>query len=168
MVDLESIIQDTKYMYYENTHTSIVTLVDTYGRQYTGVAMLADEDEDMASEYTGQSIAETRAFIEFYKRWISCELKPQLRALEQLYYSMDRSKKYNGGHYEAYMLNRAIKRTKEDIVSCKEAIDNLKNYLSFYIEEKEKLYQRIRSNNKIKELLEEDTNYQPDDLADID
>ena len=76
MVDLESIIQDTKYMYYENTHTSIVTLVDTYGRQYTGIAMLADEDEDMASEYTGQSIAETRAFIEFYKRWISCELKP--------------------------------------------------------------------------------------------
>lgn len=53
MVDLESIIQDTKYMYYENTHTSIVTLVDTYGRQYTGVALLADEDEDMASEYTG-------------------------------------------------------------------------------------------------------------------
>ena len=32
MVDTDSIIRDIKYMYYENTGTSIVTLVDQYGR----------------------------------------------------------------------------------------------------------------------------------------
>ena len=41
-------------------------------------------------------------------------------------------------------------------------------YVNFYIEEKEHLYQKIRSDRKIKELLEEDTSNQPDDLADID
>ena len=168
MVDLDSIIKDTKYMYYDKTGTAIVTLIDQYNRQYTGVAILADEDEDMKSEYTGYSIAENRAFIEFYMRWINCELKPQLRALRQLYYSMNRSKKYYAGHYEAYMLNRAIKRIEDDIDYCRECINNLKDYVNFYIEEKEHLYQRIRSDKKIKELLEEDTSNQPDDLADID
>ena len=168
MVDTESIIRDIKYMYYENTGTSIVTLVDQYGRQYTGIAAVADDDDDMKSEYTGYTIAETRAFIEFYQRWIHCELKPQLRAQKQLYYSMNRSKKYHPGHYEAYMLNRSIKRIEADIEHCRQCISNLKEYVNFYIEEKEHLYQRIRSDNKIKELLNEDTSNQPDDLVDID
>ncbi len=168
MIDLESIILDTKYMYYETTGTSIVTLIDHYGRHYTGIACVADQDVDMQSEYTGYTIAENRAFIDFYKKWISCELKPQLRALKQLYYSMNRSKKYYDGHYEAYMLLRAIKRTKSDIAYCKDCIQNLKEYVDFYIKEKDHLYERIRSNNKIKELLEEDTSEQPIDLADID
>ena len=47
----------------KETGVSIVTLSDRYGR-YTGVAILHPDDKNNASEYTGCSIAEQRAWIQ--------------------------------------------------------------------------------------------------------
>ena len=84
MIDLESIILDTKYMYYETTGTSIVTLIDHYGRHYTGIACVADQDVDMQSEYTGYTIADNRAFIDFYKKWNERLLQKESKSTKEL------------------------------------------------------------------------------------
>ena len=61
-------------------------------------------DQDMMSEKTGCEIANRRAEIMVLKGYVKNELKPRLRALKQLYYSMNRSKYFNEKSYENKML----------------------------------------------------------------
>ena len=60
----------------------------------------------MLSEKTGNEIAYSRALIEAYNYRRNCIIKPGLKALNQLYYSMKHSKKFNKKSYEMKMLYR--------------------------------------------------------------
>lgn len=128
-----------------------------YYNQYTftGEAQCHPDDKDMMSKLTGQTIAEFRATIKYLRFVRDCELRPQLKSLKQLYYSMKHSKHYNKKSYEAKMLYRQIRFLEEDIDVVNIELDNLKQSLKEYIVLKEKDHQQIRAfYEKRKQLAE--------------
>lgn len=104
----------------------------------------------MESEKTGCEIAFRRAKIEALKGYRD-ELKIKLKTLQQLYYSMNMSNKFNENSYENKMLQRQIRILKFDLDTTKEIIVNEKQNLKEYIKEKNNFYNTIRSKrNKAK------------------
>lgn len=88
----------------ENIGLASCTLTDTYDRKYIGTSICHPDDLDMMNEKTGCEIAHRRAEIMMLKGYVKNELKPRLRALKQLYYSMNRSQYFNEKSYENKML----------------------------------------------------------------
>lgn len=157
MINMADYIKETNYLYDPDSGIAQVILTDCHGRLYSGIAICAEQDNDMKAEYTGYTIAEKRAWISFYKGWLRNEIKPQLRALRQLYFSMNRSKSYNDGHYEAYMLRRMIFRLEQQWTDLEGDISRMQLDLRDYIDNKDKLYKAIRA----KRILESETDFDP-------
>ena len=99
----------------------------------------------MMSKLTGQTIAEFRATLQYLRHIRDNELQPQLKSLYQLYYSMNRSSKFNPKSYEAKMLYSQIQNLENDLVAIKENIATLSQDLKRYINDKEKSHQLIRN-----------------------
>ena len=157
MINMADYIKETNYLYDPDSGIAQVILTDCHGRLYSGIAICAEQDNDMKAEYTGYTIAEKRAWINFYKGWLRYEIKPQLRALKQLYYSMNRSKRFYAGHYEAFMLKRSIHRLEKQLTDMEDNISYMQLDLRDYIDNKDKLYKAIRA----KRILEEDIDFNP-------
>ena len=114
---------------------------------FTGFANCHPEDSDMCSEKTGCEIALRRAKINALKDYRN-EVKVRLSALNQLYYSMNRSKYFNKKSYENKMLQRQIRLTNFDLDTVKEMIVSEQQSLKSYIDEKEKFYNKTRLRRK--------------------
>ena len=112
-----------------------------------GIAQCADKDRDMISERTGAHIAEARARINLLQNYKNNELRPGLKALEHLRSTMTQSKKHNPESYERKRLNIEIRNFQKDIEDINRSIDFEKKRLQLYINEKDKIYQRIREND---------------------
>lgn len=119
------------------------TLYSKYGK-FTGVAKCHPDDFDMESEKVGCEIAYTRAAIDSLKYERDCIIKPSLKALRQLYYSMKHSKKFNPKSYETKMLRRQIQNWEFDLATVNNMIATERKILKDYIDTKEILYQGIR------------------------
>ena len=113
--------------------------------EFLGTACCHEDDADMMSKLTGQTIAEFRATLQYLRHIRDNELRPQLKSLYQLYYSMNRSTKFNPKSYESKMLYSQIQNLENDLATIKENIAVLKQDLKQYIEDKEKSHQLIRS-----------------------
>lgn len=87
----------------EQNHQALCIIEDNKGRLFIGTATCHEDDIDMVSCRTGEEIAYRRAKIENLKT-IKADLKLQISALNQLYYSMNTSKKFNSKSYENRML----------------------------------------------------------------
>jgi hypothetical protein len=98
----------------------------------------------MCGEKTGCEIAFRRAKINALKVYRD-ELKVSLKTLNQLYYTMNKSNKFNEKSYENKMLQRQINRISFDLTTIKETINDERKSLKEYLEEKEKFYVKIRS-----------------------
>ena len=107
---------------------------------FVGDAFCAEEDEDMKSEKVGLEIAEKRAFLDFFKHCRDNEIKPKLAVLNQLYYSMKDSKKFNPQSYEAKMLKRQIHIQEDSLRGIKELIRTYRYDIKRLIDSKEELY----------------------------
>lgn len=116
---------------------------DKDGNIIYGIAKCHPDDMDMANEKTGCNFAYKRAYIKVLQAYKK-ELKIQLGALNQLYYSMNRSKYFNPKSYENKMLQRQIRQRQEDISYVNDSIKNAKDELNYIIKEKDKFYQGIR------------------------
>lgn len=114
---------------------------------FTGFANCHPEDNDMCSEKTGCEIALRRAKINALKDYRN-EVKIRLSALNQLYYSMNRSKYFNKKSYENKMLQRQIRLTNFDLDTVKEMIVSEQQSLKSYIDEKDKFYNKTRLRRK--------------------
>lgn len=114
-------------------------------RKYIGEAICHTDDEDMMNEKTGCEIAIRRAKIKALKEK-KRDLKLQLSSLNQLYYSMNRSKKFNPKSYENRMLQRQIQLINFDLETFKQMIVVEEQNLLTYLKEKEKFYKHIRHN----------------------
>lgn len=121
-----------------------------------GMAECAPEDKDMISERTGARIAEIRAQINLLQNYKNRELYPKLKGLKHLKATMVNSSRFNPDSYEAKRLDKEIKNIELEISDIYDAILYSKQHLYNYINDKEKLYQRIRSKS-IKPYKEEDT-----------
>ena len=134
------------------------TLTDIYDRKYIGTSICHPDDLDMMSEKTGCEIANRRAEIMMLKGYVKNELKPRLRALKQLYYSMNRSQYFNEKSYENKMLQSQIHVVKNELDTTNEIIAELEYDLSRYLDEKNEFYKKIRRHRKIESLLQKDVN----------
>ncbi len=112
---------------------------------FTGLAQCHPDDIDMASEKTGCEIAFKRAKINALREYRD-ELKASLKALNQFYYSINKSKQFNEKSYENRMLQRQIRTINFDLATTKEIIASEQQNLRQYIEEKDKFYVKIRKN----------------------
>ena len=117
---------------------------DNKGNIFMGTATCHPQDFDMASEKTGCEIAHRRALINLLRAKRD-ELKIQLKALNQLYYSMNRSKFFNQNSYENRMLQRQIYLIKKDLTTIKEMLVVEQQDLRDYIKSKDLFYNKIRS-----------------------
>lgn len=128
---------------YENGITECYIEYDNYIA--LGIAKCHPDDADMQNENTGCEIALRRATIMLYRHYRDL-LKAQLQALNQLYYSMNKSKRFNPDSYENIMLQRQINIIKTDLDTIKEMIIETQKSLQEYIRLKNDFYIAIRKN----------------------
>ena len=117
---------------------------------FTGYATCHPDDEDMKSQMMGLTIAESRATLNYLRHVRDNDLRPQLKSLKQLMYSIVHSKQYNRKSYEVRMLYRHIQMLEEDLKNITEDISRIKFFLWRYMREKEELHQTIREKRKAK------------------
>ena len=120
-------------------------------QEFIGMAICHPDDRDMQSKLTGQNIAEFRALIQAWRYKRDCELRPQLRALNQLYYSMNRSKYFDPTSYETKMLYRQINNIKNELEAVKIEIKVLTDDLKNYINIKEIYHNTVRERREAKD-----------------
>ena len=116
-------------------------------RVWIGMAECHEDDFDMKNEKTGCEIAFRRARIKALKEK-KRDLKLQLSALNQAYYSMNRSKHFNPKSYENRMLRRQIHLIESDLNTFKDMIATEEQNLITYLKEKDKFYKHIRYNRE--------------------
>ena len=140
-------MENIRFDWDENTGQSVCTIFDK-GKIYQGFAWCREEDKDMQSRLTGQTIAEYRAHIAQLKGMRDNEIKPGLAALKQAKYSMNQSKYFNEASYEYRMLEQQIKNLEEDLIFTKNMITLHKARLKQYMNDKADFYERIRKNRQ--------------------
>ena len=133
------------FHYDKETGCSTCVIETKYGK-FSGTACCHPDDMDMASEKVGCEIAYSRAAIDSLKYERDNVIKPSLKALKQLYYSMNRSKKFNPKSYEYKMLKRQIECWEFDLDVINDMINTERTWIRDYINTKEALYQNIRAN----------------------
>ena len=114
---------------------------------FCGMASCHPDDQDMMSEKTGYEIAYRRAKIKSL-RYYRNTLKLQLKALKQLYYSMNQSTHFNPKSYENKMLQRQIRMIEFDLTMVKEMLTSEELRLREYLAEKDKFYVAVRRRRK--------------------
>ena len=112
---------------------------------FYGEAKCHPDDYDMCSEKTGCEIALNRAYIKLLKHYRNT-LKERLAALNQLYYSINKSNKFNEKSYENKMLQRQIRLIEFDLETIKELIAEEQIKLKEYINSKDAFYKTVRKN----------------------
>ena len=133
------------FVWDEHSGTAICTLYDKQsGKTYIGTANCHPDDSDFMSEKTGCDIAFRRAKIEFL-RGLRDEQKCQLRALNHVYHTMNRSTHFNPKSYENKMLQRHIRSIEFDLATTKEMLAGELQGLKYIIDEKDKFYKRTRA-----------------------
>lgn len=126
---------------------ALCIIEDSEGHLFIGTATCHKDDKDMMSRRTGEEIAYRRAKIENLK-FIKSNLKLQLKALNQLYYSMNQSKNFNIKSYENKMLQRQIRAKDFDLTTIKEMLITEQQNLRTFLKEKNEFYNKIRSNRQ--------------------
>lgn len=142
---MKLIKQEPLFSFDPTTGEATCILQDKEGNIIYGIAQCHPHDMDMISEKTGCNYAYSRAYIKVLQKYKK-ELKIKLSALNQLYYSMNRSKHFNEKSYENKMLQRQIKMLKEDIEYTNILIGDERSILKQTIDEKDKFYKRVRDN----------------------
>lgn len=120
------------------------TIIDNQGRKFIGIAKCHPDDLDFNSELTGCTIASYRSMIKYLKSVKRDIIQPELNALKQLYYSMNKSKKFNPKSYENIMLQRQIHLKEEDLATIEEELARIEQELTSYISKKDITYKKWR------------------------
>lgn len=131
----------------EETGTAYCILTDYQTRFYSGMAQCHPDDADMKSKKTGEEIAFKRAKINALRGYRD-ELKIKLKTLNELYYSINQSNKFNSKSYETKMLLRKIRLTTFDLATVRDMITVEQQSLNSLIQKKEEFYNKVRSNRR--------------------
>ena len=136
-------------IYEWDPETGVATCIIINGnRTHIGIAQCRPEDRDMMGEKTGCTIAEMRAEIDYLKSVRDDDIKPTLQAYKTLYYSINQSKRFNPDSYETHMLMKEIAHYTADLELINGMIDNARNDLATYIDQKAKTWEKIRKNRQ--------------------
>ena len=127
---------------------------DKQGHIFIGTATCHDADQDMKSRRTGEEIAYRRARIE-QMRYIRENVKLELQTLNQLYYSMKHSTRFNPNSYENKMLQRQIRGKTFDLDTIKEMLATERENLKNMLQEKDKFYNQVRAHRSKAKTIQE-------------
>ena len=136
------------YEWNEDAGIAECAYVDNMNRTFSGVAMCHPEDKDIMSWRNGYSIAEYRARIAYAKTKRD-DAKIALDALNQLYYSVKHSSKYNEKDYMAKMLQRQIQLRKDEYDGLRGYLKQLKYDFKWYMNKMDEInakYRKYRDN----------------------
>ena len=114
--------------------------------QGIGIAECHPDDYPYISKLTGGIIAEYRAEIDLLKKINNYEIKPGIAALKHVYCTMRHSKRYNEKSYEAIRLKKELAHLMDELEENKKAIQDIRNNLNKYLEDKDKLHKRSKIN----------------------
>lgn len=103
---------------------------------FTGYAFSHPNDEDLANEKTGLTIAEMRAEIKLYKHIRDCEVIPAYKCLKHLNHIIGQGE-HNKKNRETRLLYREMIRLEKEIIVYTEEIKKINAKIKSYIEEKE-------------------------------
>lgn len=133
--------------YFDEESGQSLCIIRTKTKTYIGSATCLEADRDMMSEKVGCEIAYHRAAINSLIDYRDT-LKAELSGLKKYYYSVCQSKHFDKNSYMARMLKRQIYMREDDIKTAQKLILDEKNQLKQYLEDKTKLYKKIRSYRK--------------------
>lgn len=139
------------FNYNPETGITTCTIEDNEHNLYIGTATCHEQDRDMMNEKVGCEIALAKAAMKFYKGLIK-RTRHELAGLNQLFFSINKSGRYNHDAYESIMLRKLIEHKEDDINAYKEVIGSLKYDLAVYTGTKEALYKKLRLLRREKEL----------------
>ena len=115
---------------------------------FTGKAKCHPDDLDMESERTGLTIAEARACIKMKKFIRRHEIKPIIDAYNHMLKNIQSSSKHNPKAYESCMIRSQINHWENKLFELSADIADEEKYLNEYIEQKDKLYRKLRARNQ--------------------
>ena len=133
--------QNITYSYNDSGYTRCDIIYKN--KTFTGHAYCLDVDKDFQSEKTGCFIAERKAFIKKLK-FIKSELAAALSVLENFEKTLESCKEYNAKNFEAKRLRKEIYLKRKELKEIETAIKDEQDYLTYYIQNKDKFYQRQR------------------------
>ena len=121
----------------ENKDTGVITCtIEGSGIIVTAQAKCHPEDKPYYSTTFGNELAYARAEIKYCKKFIRNIYAPQLQTLKHIHHILYSSDKYNEASRR--LLLRQIQLTRRDIEVVKEVIATLEQYVTGYINQKEK------------------------------
>lgn len=111
-------------------------------KTFIGTAQCHPDDEDVASERVGAIIAESRAAIKYFQ-YLKEKTKHQIEILYHIlsYRNTERTK-------EQKRIYKLYTNLKNDLIQYDERIKLEKQLLIQYLNEKDKIFQKIRENKK--------------------
>ena len=113
-----------------------------------GKAHCHPDDQDMESERTGLTIAEAREYIKLKKFQKRFEIEPVVNALRHMVNNIQSSTHYNARAYESCMMRSQYAHWVEKLAEIKTDIADEEKYLKEYIDQKDKLYRKLRARNQ--------------------
>ena len=122
-------------------------IIETKNKTFVGTAYCAESDRDMMSEKVGCEIAYRRAIIKCLNSHKD-ELKIKIAALQEYYYTMNKSKYFDKTSYPIRRLNRQIELLTDELETTKELVKKEQDFLKHYMEDKAEFYTKIRNNRK--------------------
>ena len=115
---------------------------------FVGYAHCHDDDKDMESERTGLTIAEARAHIQLKKFQKRFEIEPIVNAYRHTLKNIQSSTHHNPRTYESCMLRSQLAHWENKLAEIKADIADEEKYLKEYIDQKDKLYHKLRARNQ--------------------
>lgn len=115
---------------------------------FFGKAECHPDDMDMESQRTGLTIAEARAHIQMLKFIKRHEIQPVIDSYNHLLKNIQSSKKHNPRAYESCMIRSQLAHWENKLKEITNDIKDEEKYLKEYIDQKDKLYRRLRARNK--------------------
>ena len=115
---------------------------------FKGCAKCHPKDRDVESERTGLTIAEARAHIRLLKAKKKYEIQPKIDVLRHLLTNIQSSKNHNPKAYESCMLRSQLAHWEGQLTEINADIADEEKYLKEYIDQKDKLYRKLRARNQ--------------------
>ena len=137
----------TEYQYNEHNGNSYF-YIEYNGLSMCGQSKCHPDDADMMSERTGLTIAEARAHIQLLKAKKKYEIQPKIDVLRHLLTNIQSSKNHNPKAYESCMLRSQLAHWESQLTEINADIADEEKYLKEYIDQKDKLYRKLRVRNQ--------------------
>lgn len=138
-------MNDTKitFAYDPELHKTTCTRA-VHNKFYIGTAQCHPHDYDFENKLTGQHYAYTRSMLREMAQYRD-EYKAQLKILKHLYNIYEQNPAISMDSEECYYLRRQIQVLERNVNDMKSLISETRSNLRNTIEEKDKLYAKLRA-----------------------